>query len=144
MKAYQTKAKKIKGTDFREVRRKSFSIYQQIAKKTKRRPYVRSAYFGKDKIFLGLFWQHLFDKQKWQNRMRRLHYFEAGIELIRCSRINPQSKENPNKSNEILHRFFGLTADGCLFCVQIKENKRTGQKYLISIFPENQEKKVLR
>lgn len=135
MRIYQTKAKKLEGTDFHEVRKKAFGLYQQITSRSKRRPYVRSAYFKKDKIFLAIFWQHLWDKQKWQDRMRRLKFFEAGIELIRNSHFEPSSKENPNKPSEILHRFAGSTKEKELFFVQIKEEKRTGQKYLISIFP---------
>lgn len=135
MQIYQTKAKKLEGTDFHEVKKKAFGLYQKISSKSKRRPYIRSSYFKKDKIFLALFWQHLWDKQKWQDRMRRLKFFEAGIELIRHSRFEPISKENPNKPNEILHRFAGSTREKELFFIQIKEDKRTGQKYLISIFP---------
>ena len=71
MKFYQTKAKKLEGTDFHEVRKKAFYIYKQIT----------------------------------------------------------------NKSGEILHRFAGSTKEKELFFVQIKEDKKTGQKYLISIFP---------
>ncbi len=135
MQIYQVKVKKLEGTDFHEVRKKAFVIYKKLISKSKRRPYVRSAYFKKDKIFLALFWQHLWDKQKWQDRMRRLKFFEAGIELIRHSNFEPTTKENPNKSNEILHRFAGSTKDKELFFVQIKEDKRNGQKHLISIFP---------
>ena len=136
MKVYRTKVSKLKGTDFHEVRKKAFSVYMRIKSRSKRRPYVRSVYFSGDKMFISLFWKHLFDKQKWQDRMRRAQYFTAGIELIRYTRFAPKSKENPNKSNEILHRFAGVTKDGDLFYVQIKENKRSGQKHLISIFPE--------
>ena len=38
---------------------------------------------------------------------------------------------------EILHRFKGITPEGEEFFVQIKENKRNGQKYFISVFPNN-------
>lgn len=135
MRIYQTKTKKLEGTDFHEVRKKAFNLYQDICRKTKRRAYVRSAYFKKEKIFLALFWQHLWDKQKWQDRMRRLKFFAAAIELIQHSHFEPKSKENPNKPNEILHRFAGSTKEKELFFIQIKEDKKTGQKYLISIFP---------
>ena len=37
----------------------------------------------------------------------------------------------------MLHRFAGITADNHLFYVQIKEDKRKGQKWLISVFPED-------
>ena len=136
MKAYRTKANKLPGTDFHEVRKKADRFYDQIKRRTKRRAYVRSAYFKKDKIFLSLFWQHLFDKEKWPDRMRRLKYFPAAIELIRHSHFDPKSKDNPNNSSEILHRFCGITSDNDIFYAQIKENKKTNQKFLISVFPE--------
>ena len=123
------------GTEFKEVHKKAFGLYQQIARRTKRRAYVRSVYFKKDKIFLTLFWQHLWDKYKWQDRMRRLKYFAAALELIQNTPYEPKSKENPNKKGEILHRFAGITKEKDLFFVQIKEDKQTGQKYFISVFP---------
>src|SRR3989338_1002915 len=134
---YRTKTHKFSGTDFHEVRKKAFGLYAEIKRKSKRRTYIRSAYFNKDKIFLDLFLQHLFDKEKWQDRFRRLKYFGCAIELIQKSRFAPKSKENPNNPSEILHRFYGSTADDEAFYVQIKEDKRTGQKFLISTFPEN-------
>ncbi|MDA2922394.1 hypothetical protein MYX07_03970 [Patescibacteria group bacterium AH-259-L07] len=135
MKSYQTKTKKFTGTDFHEVHRKAFGLYKEIKSKTKRRPYVRSAYFKKEKVFLELFWQHLFDKKNWRDRIRRLKYYPYAIELIQKSRFEPESKENPNKRTEILHRFAGITKENDIFFVQIKEDKRTGQKWLISVFP---------
>ncbi len=136
MKTYQTKVGKLPGTEFKEVHKKAFALYQKIAKRTKRRPYIRSSYFKKDKVFLALFWQHLWDKYKWQDRMRRLKFFEAALELIQNSHFEPKSKENPNKNGEMLHRFTGTTKEKDLFFVQIKEDKKTGQKYLISVFPD--------
>lgn len=136
MQIYKTRVYKFSGTDFHEVRQKAFGFYTEIKKKSKRRPYVRSAYFNKQKVFLGLFWQHLFDKENWQDRFRRLKYFGCAIELIQKSRFAPKSKEDPNKPSEILHRFYGSTADNEMFYVQIKENKCTGQKFFISVFPE--------
>lgn len=135
MKIYQTKTRRLSGTNFHEVHEKARNFYKQIKKRTKRRPYVRSVYFKRDKIFLELFWKHLYEKQNWRDRMRRLKYFLCAIELIQKSRLEPISKENPNKNSEIFHRFIGVTPDGDQFCIQIKENKRTDQKLLISIFP---------
>lgn len=135
MQIYKTKTKRISGSDFREVNRKAVYIYSKIKKKSKRRPYVRSAYFKKEKIFLELFWKHLYGKENWRDRMRRLKYFEAAIELIQKSRFKPVSRENPNKPREMLHRFYGITADSELFFVQIKENAKNRQKFMISIFP---------
>ena len=136
MKIYKVKTAKLGGSDFHEVYRKAFDLQKQINRKTKRRPYVRSAYFKKSKIFLGLFWEHLFKKENWRDRSRRLKYFPCALELIKNSRIDPISKENPNKHSETLHRFAGSTRSNNLFFVQIKEDKRTGQKWLISVFPK--------
>lgn len=135
MDAYRTKVGKLSGTDFYEVRAAAMLIFKRIKKKSRRHPYLRSAYFKKDKIFLNLFWQHLFDKDNWRDRMRRLQYFEAALELIEHTRLEPRSRNNPNKTNEILHRFTGLTKEGDLFFVQIKENLRSKKKFLMSIFP---------
>lgn len=136
MKAYQAKSKSIPGTDFREVHKKAFGLFIRIKKKTKRRTYVRSAYFDKEKIFLDLFWSHFFSKPNWRDRVRRAKYFLAAIELIERSKFEPKTKENPNKSGDLFHRFAGITPDQEVFYVQIKESKRTGQKWLISVFPD--------
>lgn len=62
MKTYQVKTCKLSGTDLKEVREKAHGFYQKIKKKSKRKPYVRSMYFKKEKVFLDLFWPHLFEK----------------------------------------------------------------------------------
>lgn len=56
IKAYITKSKKLSGTNYSEVYKKAFGLYKQIESQSKRRPYIRSVYFKKDKIFLGPFW----------------------------------------------------------------------------------------
>ena len=134
MKVYKTKLRAFAGTNYKEVSRKATNVYDNLKKKTKRRPYVRSAYFNKEKIFLGVFWSHLRSRNYW-DQMRRMKYFACGIEAIMKTRHDPTTKENPNQSDELLHRFAGITPDGEQFYLQIKENKRNGQKMLISIFP---------
>jgi len=135
MKQYKTKAGKLTGKDYPDLYKKAFSLYRQIKRKTKRKPYIRSFYFRKDKIFLDLFWQHLHQKN-WRDRKRRIRYYPCAIELIRHSHIDPVSTDNPNNPSEILHKFSGITHDGSIFYAQIKENKRNNQKYLMSVFPE--------
>ncbi len=135
MKIYQTNTSKVAGTKWSESYKKAFVFYKLIKIKTKRKPYVRSAYFNKDKIFLDLYWHHLHQKLSLADKTRRVKYFPCAIELIQKSRYEPVSKENPNKSSEIFHRFAGVTKDKDLFFVQIKEDKRSGQKWLISTFP---------
>ncbi|MDX9913053.1 MAG: hypothetical protein RBS77_00540 [Candidatus Moranbacteria bacterium] len=130
---YQAKSKKIAGTSYGEVLRNAFRVYDEIKKKTKRRPYVRSAYFKKEKIFLDYFREHIFQKPP-KERMKRLKYFKATVELIQYSKNAPASKENPHRRSEILHRFAGLTKEKELFFVQIKEDKKK-KKYLMSCFP---------
>lgn len=135
MKFYQTKALMFSGSDYHEVHLKAYGLYKKIKRKTKRRPYVRSAYFNKEKIFLEAFWNHLYEKQNFRDKVRRMKYFGCAVELIQMSKCEPTSKENPNKRSEILHRFAGATKEKDLFFVQIKEDKKTGQKWLMSVFP---------
>lgn len=135
IKAYSTKSKKLPGTNYSEVYKKAFGFYKQIKKQTKRRPYIRSVYFKKDKIFLGIFWQHLQYKLNFKDKIRRLKYFNCAIELMRNTKFDPTSKEDPNSKSDVLHRFMGITAEKEIFFVQIKEDKKTSQKYFISVFP---------
>ena len=130
---YQTKTKKLPGTNYSEVRKYALFILKQIKKQTKRRPYIRSAYFNKQKIFFDYFWIHLLQKNL-RERTKRLKYFSCALDLIRNSKVAPTSKENVDNKNEILHRFAGKTKDKEVFFVQIKENKKSGKKYLMSCF----------
>ncbi len=136
MQYYQTQVGKLSGTDLKEVIKRASQLYNEIIGRTKRRPYIRSKYFGKQKIFLGLFWEHLHGKSNHRDKLRRVKLFPAAIDLIKNTKIDPISKKNPNKTMEILHRFGGKTKNGEIFFVQIKENKRNGEKLFISAFPE--------
>ena len=135
MKVYKVRKSKLAGTSYREVYNKAFLIYKGIKSKTKRTPYVRAAYFNGGKIFLTLFWGHI-QQKSWNDRARRLRYLACAIELMAKSKYPPVSKQNPNKPQEILHRFAGLTTENELFYVQIKENKSNDKKWLMSIFPD--------
>ncbi len=137
MQIYRTKVSKLPGTHWHQVSKKAFAIYQTIRRRTKRRPYIRSAYFKKQKIFLQLFWIHLHEKENIRDKTRQVKYFPCAVDLIQHSRYEPITKENPNKKGELLHRFTGRTPDDILFFVQIKEEKRTGEKWLMSVFPED-------
>jgi hypothetical protein len=130
---YQTKSKLLPGTSYGDMLRSAFTIYDEIKRKTKRRPYIRSAYFKKEKVFLEYFREHLFQKSP-KERMKRLKYFKAAIELIQSSKNEPAVKNNPNKREETLYKFAGLTAEKEIFFVQIKENRK-GNKYFMSCFP---------
>ncbi|MDP2643098.1 MAG: hypothetical protein Q8P62_04625 [Candidatus Peregrinibacteria bacterium] len=136
--AYQTKCRKLAGTDYKEAYKKAFNIYSRIKKHSKRRCHIRSKYFNKDKIFLSLFWEHLHNKLNLKDKTRRVKYFECALDLIQNTKFDPVSKENPNKKSEVLHRFTGITKENEIFFVQIKENKKTSQKYFISTFPQKE------
>ena len=131
---YQAKSRKISGTSYNEVMHGAFAVYDEMKKKTKRRPYVRSAYFKKEKILFDYFREHLFQKLP-KERARRLRYFKAACELIKDSKVGPVEKTESFEKKETLYRFSGLTAEKELFYVQIKEDKRK-RKYFMSCFPE--------
>ncbi len=133
MKIYHSDKTKLKGTSYTEINKQARQIFNKIKNKTKRRPYIRSKYFKKEKIFLDIFWKHLNQKNP-RDRMRRLKYYNCAIDLIRNTNNNPHSDINRNKKSEILHRFAGMTKTGELFFVQIKENKKTGEKSFMSCF----------
>jgi uncharacterized protein YgiM (DUF1202 family) len=131
---YQTKAKKLAGTNYAEVKKQATIVFNQVKKRTKRTPYIRSAYFKKEKVFLNYFWDHLLQKP-FKDRTRRLKFLPCAFDLIANSKVTPTSKENVDNRNEILHRFTGQTQNKEVFFVQIKEDKRDSKKYFISCFP---------
>ena len=85
---YRTHQSKLPGTRaFKDIYKSSMAVYKsEVLRKTKRQPYLRSAYFNKQKIFFTFFWKHIFD-YLYVVRIERLQYFEAAIELIKNSII---------------------------------------------------------
>jgi hypothetical protein len=134
MVAYKTNRQKLPGTSFKEVEQAARAIFRQIKSRSKRTPYVRSKYFRKEKVFLNIFWQHLHEKHE-KDRVRRLKFYDCAIDLIQHSTLAPETRENFQNKDELLHRFLGQTKSGDQFVVQIKEDKRSGRKDLISIYP---------
>ncbi|OHB21300.1 MAG: hypothetical protein A2666_03470 [Parcubacteria group bacterium RIFCSPHIGHO2_01_FULL_47_10b] len=133
---YQSKRSRLSGTNYREVRAHAKAIFSHIEKKTKRSPYIRSAYFDNQKVFFHFFWPHLMQKSH-KERVRRLRYFAAAVDLIRKTRNKPVVLHNPMKTRELFYRFGGQTKEKELFYVQIKTDARTHKKYLMSVFPKN-------
>ncbi len=130
---FLVKSNLLKGTNFREIEKNARSKFKEIKKQTKRKPYIRSAYFNKQKVFFDYFWTHLNQKRK-RERKTRLKLFDVAVEVIKNSKRPPVSVDNPTDRNETLHRFTGATKGGRLFCVQIKEDKKRGSKYFMSAF----------
>lgn len=81
MQYYKTHAGKLAGTHHERLMKKAFGQYKEIVRKSKRRPYIRSVYFDKQKIFLGIFWQHLHEKNL-RDKAMRLALFPCAIELM--------------------------------------------------------------
>jgi hypothetical protein len=133
MKIYKSKYSQLSGTSYDEIVKKAHKEHNEIRRRTKRQPYIRSKYFKKDKIFINLFWEHLNQKNR-NDRQRRLKLYPCAIDLIRNTTFDPIPKPNPNKPGEVLHRFAGESKDGELFFVQIKETLRSGRKDFISVF----------
>jgi len=131
-KCYQIKNCKFSG-QYKNVYKSAWQEYLKIKKRSKRTTYIRAAYFQRDKIFLNIFWTHLKQKYRFERR-KRLIFYRCAIEVIRKTRIAPESRQNPNNDDEILHRFMGKV-DETYFAVQIKENKRNNRKDFISVFP---------
>ncbi len=135
---YKTKASTLPGTHYRDVVKVSRGIFTNSLRHTKRKPYLRSAYFktntGKAKIFFDYFWLHMSQKPP-KERYRRLKFFEAALEIITYSHFAPLSNQNPDKKSEMFHRFGGVTPNGEKFYIQIKEHLPSDTKQLMSIFP---------
>jgi hypothetical protein len=133
MGAFNCQSKSLPGSQYAELAKQARKLFHEIEKMTKRQPYIRSPYFDKEKIFLNSFWQHL-EKKGLRDKARRLKLYNCAIELIGNSRLGPSNE--PYKSDtEILYRFLGLSADNRKFVVQIREDRKSGQKYFSSVFP---------
>lgn len=135
MAAYLTKIPKLHATDLREATRKARRIFHDIEKQSRRKVYIRSGYFNKEKVFFDFFWEHLNQKPR-AERLKRLIYFPCAIDVIRHSRRAPIISLNRHKKSEILYRFDAQTKEGETFYVQIKEIPSTRVKYFMSVFPE--------
>lgn len=131
MHVYNSRSKRNSGRTYIEVERAARRVYKELAANTKRTPYIRSAYFGKQKIFIDLFWQHLNQKRR-HDRRRRLLFYECALELIQNSHLTPDAKLS---AGDTVFRFYGITPEKELFCVQIKKEKRSGAYYFMSVFP---------
>ena len=126
---YQCKSGLLPGHNYATIIKIARKVFNNIATQTKRRPYIRSAYFRGEKIFLDNFWPHLNQKNP-RDRFRRLQLLRAGLELIRVSRRPPISIR---EEKDRLYRFAGISSER-LFYVQVKEDLKRKQKFPMSIF----------
>lgn len=106
MEYYQCKTKRLAGTSYKEVWKFAQGFFRPIKQKTKRKPYIRSRYFNKEKIFLDFYFIHLAQKRE-PDKVRRLKLFPAAMELTQNTRAKPEEMQNPSVAGEKLYRFFG-------------------------------------
>jgi hypothetical protein len=132
MPAYPTKTAPTNRSNYREASRKAHILLHSIEKQTRRKPYIRSAYFEKEKIFIQYFWPHLHQKHR-RERIDRLRFLPCAIELIKTCRNKPVVKIT---TQEILYRFEGKSTTGETFYVQIKHDSKKNEKYFMSVFPQ--------
>lgn len=120
------------GSSYDEVLNTARKEFDKIKKITPNRStYVRSTYFKKAKIFIApLYWDHLMQEHR-AKRMKRLKFYLGAIDLMRNSRCEPYTII---KHGDYLHRFYGQTKEGVPFCVQVKQDKRTGRLDFMSVF----------
>lgn len=135
MGVFSSKDVLIPGTSYDEVIKVARIEHKKIENLTKRQPYVRSTYFRKDKIFVSLFWTHLMQKNL-KIRTKRLKLYKAAIDLMRNSHHSPDTVYSKDNLNTILHRFHGITRDGVAFSVNVKQDKRSGRKDFMSVYPK--------
>lgn len=139
MTVYKSKYDLLAGSSYDEVVAYARKEFNTIRKITKRQPYVRSKYFRGDKIFVTVFWDHLMQKHR-RDRTKRLKFYKVAIDLLRNSTEMPDTIFDNKNKGILLHRFYGKTSDGKNFCVQVKEDKRSGRKDFMSVFDRKQGK----
>ncbi|MFH1670916.1 MAG: hypothetical protein ABIA92_05035 [Patescibacteria group bacterium] len=131
---YKCSKDPLRGTQLKVILPQARKIFRSLEKRTKRKPYIRSRYFNKDKIFFDYFWSDL-KKKIPSERARRLKLLPCALEVLRYSRHEPLTIDDMQDSHLLRHRFAGRTQNGLLFYVQVKQNKRTGTKQFLSVFP---------
>jgi|SRR5579859_3608263 len=133
MQAWKVKAPIIPGKSYKSVNKIARALFHEVERKTKRKAYIRSKYFDKQKVFLSFFWDHLAGKRP-RDRTRRLKYFGCALEVIRDSQFDPDVATNPNNKLETFYRFHGQAAEN-MFVVQIKKDKSEALEFM-SVFPK--------
>lgn len=136
IKAYRCKTASLTGHRFVDIMPQARRVFRTLQKQTKRRPYVRSPYFYKDKIFFDFFWQHMQQKSV-IDRARRLKYLPCTLELMRNSRHDPVSFIDVNQPGIIKHEFLGTAPNGVRFAVIVQEDRKTDKKQLLSLYPSH-------
>jgi len=134
-KYFQSKYSKLTGSSLEELALAMRRVYKLTVGTSRRKPSINSKckLFKTPRVFLDLYWPHLNQKTP-RERFRRMSLYECALDVIRNSHIKPIiSKSSDGKA--VYYRFYGITKDRIKFCVQIKEEVKTGQKYFMSAYP---------
>lgn len=111
IKNWKVKALQFSSRTYEDARKEALSHFSKLKAKSKRKLYVKSDYFGKQKIFFDYFWDLVFQKPI-GSRKQRLKLLPCAVELVQKSSFLPESTTNPNKKQEIFYRFEGVTQNG--------------------------------
>jgi phosphoglycerol transferase MdoB-like AlkP superfamily enzyme len=137
MEFYQSKHSPLPGSSLDEVLPAARSLHKPSRSKAKTRRilYVNSQnpHFRTPKVFLNLFWDRLAQKSP-KKRLAGLKLYRPALDTLQRSTLEPKAQESFDPAVK-LYRLYGTTREGNKFCIQIKENAKTGRKYLVSIFP---------
>jgi len=134
---FKSKYGLLPGSSYDELIHDARIIYREIAKKSKRTPYIKSPLFDKEKIFLDLFWTRLNTIRGRKRRVERLKYYKCAIDLLSHSSYKIESKKNRDNPKELVWEFIGVTKNGEPFAVHIKQGAdKKKMKHLMSCFPK--------
>lgn len=140
MKTFQSRHAQLPGSSYDEISPHARKLHHIIEKRTKRQAYVRSTYFrrGKrgDKVFINLYWEDLAKKSR-KKKTERLKLYSAAIDLLIHSPFESEVVVSEAAPNLIYHRFYGVTRDNIRYCVQVKQDMRTGRLDFMSAFRRN-------
>ena len=135
IKFFQSKYNVLPGSDLEELASAARKVYKQAVGKSRRLPSVNSKckLFKTPRVFLDLYWPHLNQKPP-RERFRRIGLYQCALDTIRNSRISPVVAQSGD-GKSIYYRFYGVTRAGIKFCVQIKEDRKSGRKHFMSVYP---------
>lgn len=131
MNVYVVKSTPLQGSTYSRTIKYARDYYSLLKAKSKRKPYVRSKYFRNQKVFLGLFWGHLFNKRR-ATRHSRVRLLPCAVEFIINNKFPPISIKSTQNKKEYWYRFQGRTKNNIYFAIQIKS--KLNHLYLMSVF----------
>lgn len=131
---YKCKISAFYSSSYARVKKQAKNFFNSKTAHSRRSAYVRAPAWKKQKVFLGVFWSHLFDKKP-AERMVRLRLLPCALEVLENSTYPFVTKTEPGNPNIFLHRLYGQTPAGQVFALQVKEYSNKQKLYFVSCFP---------